>query len=215
MAEYYMAEGSAQRGPFKLEDLARQGVRADTLVWAEGMATWLRADQVPEVKAALGSSSGAGATTGGAAAYDAPAPYPTAEAPTAAYPQQPQYAQPAQYAQPQQYGQPYGQYPAGQYPGYPQTGYPQPYQPGGVPPGAANSKVAAGLCGILIGSLGIHKFVLGMNGAGVIMLLVTVLTCGWGGLIMGTIGLIEGIIYLTKSDEEFYQTYVVQKKQWF
>jgi hypothetical protein len=31
----------------------------------------------------------------------------------------------------------------------------------------------------------------------------------------GIIGLIEGIIYLTKTDEEFYQTYVVEKKAWF
>ncbi|NNC62181.1 MAG: hypothetical protein HKO11_07575, partial [Eudoraea sp.] len=33
--------------------------------------------------------------------------------------------------------------------------------------------------------------------------------------IPGLIGLIEGIIYLTKSDEEFYNTYQVGKKPWF
>jgi hypothetical protein len=32
---------------------------------------------------------------------------------------------------------------------------------------------------------------------------------------MGPIGLIEGILYLTKSDEEFYRTYVLGKKEWF
>jgi hypothetical protein len=32
---------------------------------------------------------------------------------------------------------------------------------------------------------------------------------------MGLIGLIEGIMYLMKSDEEFYQLYAVQKKEWF
>ena len=31
----------------------------------------------------------------------------------------------------------------------------------------------------------------------------------------GLVGLIEGIIYLTKSDEEFYNTYQVGKKPWF
>ncbi|MEY4085705.1 MAG: hypothetical protein RL074_1492, partial [Bacteroidota bacterium] len=31
----------------------------------------------------------------------------------------------------------------------------------------------------------------------------------------GLFGLIEGIIYLTKSDEEFYQTYQVGQKHWF
>jgi TM2 domain-containing membrane protein YozV len=79
----------------------------------------------------------------------------------------------------------------------------------------ASKKVAAGICGILLGSLGIHKFILGLTTPGIIMLLVTVLTCGFGGLVMGIIGLIEGIIYLTKSDEEFYQLYYVEKKEWF
>ena len=32
---------------------------------------------------------------------------------------------------------------------------------------------------------------------------------------MQVIGLAEGIIYLTKSDGEFYQTYAIQKKDWF
>jgi len=46
------------------------------------------------------------------------------------------------------------------------------------------------------------------------MLLVSILTCGFGGVVMGIIGLIEGIIYLTKSDEEFAQTYLSSKKGW-
>ena len=52
----------------------------------------------------------------------------------------------------------------------------------------------------------------GFNTAGIIMLVMGIFTCG---SISGIIGLIEGIIYLTKSDEEFYQTYAVQKKEWF
>ena len=32
---------------------------------------------------------------------------------------------------------------------------------------------------------------------------------------MAIIGLVEGIIYLTKSDEEFFKLYAIQKKQWF
>ena len=86
---------------------------------------------------------------------------------------------------------------------------PPPYRP------EDSKRIAAGICGIVIGSLGIHKFILGMTTPALIMLLVTVLTCGIGGAVMGIIGLIEGIIYLTKSDEEFYQTYVVGKKAWF
>ena len=80
---------------------------------------------------------------------------------------------------------------------------------------AGSTKLAAGLCGILLGSFGVHKFVLGMTTPGIIMAAVTVLTCGIGSVAMGTIGLIEGIIYLTKSDDEFYETYIVEKRPWF
>ena len=80
------------------------------------------------------------------------------------------------------------------------------------------SKVAAGLLGILLGSLGIHKFYLGYTSEGIIMLVVTIvgsLLVGLGPVVMGVIGLVEGILYLTKSDEDFYRTYVANKKGWF
>lgn len=79
----------------------------------------------------------------------------------------------------------------------------------------AGSKIAAGICGILLGSLGIHKFILGYTGAGLIMLLVTLLTCFIASPIMHLIGLIEGIIYLTKSDDDFVKTYVDHRREWF
>jgi len=82
------------------------------------------------------------------------------------------------------------------------------------PPGA-DKKIAAGVCGILLGALGIHKFILGYTTQGIIMLLVSILTLGFGAPIMGIIGLIEGILYLTKSDEDFSKTYVQNKKGWF
>jgi TM2 domain-containing membrane protein YozV len=91
-------------------------------------------------------------------------------------------------------------------------GYPQEPQ---VPQDVPGKKIAAGICAILLGSFGIHKFILGMTTPGIIMLLVTVLTCGVGGAVMWVIGIIEGIIYLTKSDEQFYQDYIVNKKDWF
>ncbi len=74
-----------------------------------------------------------------------------------------------------------------------------------------NKKLIAGILAIVIGSLGIHKFILGYTQEGIIQIVITIVTCGLGGII----GLIEGIIYLTKSDEEFYQTYQVGKKGWF
>lgn len=39
-----------------------------------------------------------------------------------------------------------------------------------------SKRIAAGVCGILLGSLGVHKFVLGYTKEGVIMLLFSVLT---------------------------------------
>lgn len=92
--------------------------------------------------------------------------------------------------------------------------------PPGVPPppaapSRASSKIPAGILGILLGSLGIHKFILGYTGAGLIMLLVSVLSCGILAPVMHLIGLIEGIIYLCKPDEEFVRTYVDGRKEWF
>ncbi|MGA2787780.1 MAG: NINE protein [Verrucomicrobiota bacterium] len=88
-----------------------------------------------------------------------------------------------------------------------------------APPSAAaaraSNKIPAGICGVLLGPLGIHKFILGYTGAGLIMLLVTVLSCFILWPIMHIIGLIEGIIYLCKSDEEFVRTYVDGRKEWF
>jgi TM2 domain-containing membrane protein YozV len=79
----------------------------------------------------------------------------------------------------------------------------------------ASTKIPAGVCGILLGSLGVHKFILGYTGAGLVMLLVSVLTCFMAAPVMGIIGLIEGILYLTRSDAEFVRTYVEGSKPWF
>ena len=87
--------------------------------------------------------------------------------------------------------------------------------PSSAPVPRASNKIPAGICGILLGSLGIHKFILGYTGAGLIMLLVTILTCGIAGCVMHVIGLIEGIIYLCKPDEEFVRVYVDGRKEWF
>lgn len=97
---------------------------------------------------------------------------------------------------------------------YPDQGYPQ--QPGYAPgypvgPRPDNKKVMTGILAILLGGFGVHKFVLGYTLEGIIQIVLTIVTCG----IASIIGLIEGIIYLTKSDEEFYQTYQVGRRTWF
>lgn len=79
--------------------------------------------------------------------------------------------------------------------------------------------VVAGLLAIFLGCFGIHKFYLGYNNAGFIMLAVTVigslLTLGLAGAVMGVIGIIEGIVYLTKSQTSFDETYVFGRQEWF
>lgn len=113
-----------------------------------------------------------------------------------------------------------------------QTDYQQPYQPGYQPiqpptpmygqalnqdwqKQGADKKILAGILGIVIGGLGIHKFILGYQKEGLTMLLVSVLSCFTLAGVMHVIGIIEGIMYLTKSDEEFVRTYLIGRKGWF
>lgn len=74
-----------------------------------------------------------------------------------------------------------------------------------------SQRVLCGVLGILIGGIGIHRFILGDAVGGLLRIVITVVTCGAGSLI----GFVEGIIYLTKSDEEFIETYQIGKKAWF
>lgn len=84
---------------------------------------------------------------------------------------------------------------------------------------SSDTKLIAGICAIVLGCLGVHKFILGYTSVGVVMLVVTIVgfffTCGIAPAIIGVIGLIEGIIYLTKSDEEFTRTYIENQRHWF
>ena len=77
---------------------------------------------------------------------------------------------------------------------------------------AENKKVLSGILAILLGGFGVHKFILGYTTEGIIMIVISAVTCFTIGPL---IGLIEGIIYLTKSDDEFYETYQAKKKGWF
>jgi TM2 domain-containing membrane protein YozV len=89
-------------------------------------------------------------------------------------------------------------------------------------PTAQKSKVTAGILALLLGGFGAHKFYLGFYGPALVFLLVNTigLLLTWvlaflPNLALGVIAFIEGIMYLTKSDEDFEQLYVVQKKRWF
>jgi TM2 domain-containing membrane protein YozV len=103
--------------------------------------------------------------------------------------------QPTQYQVPQS-----PQVPQYQPPQAPQYQAPPVYTPTGVP--ATNkSKNTAGILAIFLGGLGIHKFYLGKFGIGILYLVFC-----WT-YIPAILGVIEGIIYLTSSDEKFYSKY--------
>ncbi len=108
-------------------------------------------------------------------------------------------------------------------PAAPPLGYTMP-TPGGYNQSEVNSKkILCGVLGIMIGALGVHKFVLNYTGTGILMLCLSlglaVVTCGilapFSLGVMGIIGMVEGIIYLTKSDEEFYRLYILGRRPWF
>jgi TM2 domain-containing membrane protein YozV len=90
--------------------------------------------------------------------------------------------------------------------------------------------MAAGILGILLGQFGVHKFVLGLPVPGAIMLVVSLvgfvgcvtgMFCFFpfvlclGNLARSVIGLVEGIMYLSQTDADFYQRYAVEKRGWF
>ncbi|MBK5095808.1 MAG: NINE protein [Deltaproteobacteria bacterium] len=68
-------------------------------------------------------------------------------------------------------------------------------------PGKISRRVAAAIFAILLGSFGVHRFFLGQIGWGILY----VLFC-WT-FIPAVAGLIEGILYLTMSEEEFETKY--------
>ena len=110
--------------------------------------------------------------------------------------------------------------------------------------GSEKTKVVAGLLGIFLGWAGVHKFYLGIKrpatiqlavgGGGLVLALIVAnifLALGIFGIgvfialllyavgyialmAAGILGLAEGIIYLTKSDEDFQSIYVTGQKQW-
>ena len=80
--------------------------------------------------------------------------------------------------------------------------------------GDKNRYIAAILaCPFLLGMLGLHKFYLGRVWAGVVMIVGTCLVVT--APIVFVIAFLEMIIYLVKSDQSFYEDYVVGGKSWF
>lgn len=134
------------------------------------------------------------------------------------------FSQPGAYQQPYQAYQPQGQPNQAYMPydtTYQQQSVPRqpPVQPHYAPPLASRDHVAAGLLAIFLGGFGVHKFYLGYNTQGFIMLALGliggVLSFGLALGVVWIIAFIEGIIYLVKPQSEFERTYIYGKREWF
>ena len=96
------------------------------------------------------------------------------------------------------------------------------------------SKIVAGLTGIFLGGFGVHKFYLGYASQGAILLAVTlglslpvtmvvhasriiplIQLVGILKYIPVLVGIVEGVIYLTRSDEDFQRIYATGQRGWF
>lgn len=67
------------------------------------------------------------------------------------------------------------------------------------------SRGVAGLLAILLGSLGIHYFYLGKTTAGILTILLSLVTCG----IFATLMFIQGILLFCMNNEDFRRKYVL------
>lgn len=211
MAQWYIVYNGQRIGPVEKVELKQYGLEPNSLVWCAGMANWAPASSVselveiinvqkpepakqPEPQQPAAASRQYGQNGGSAGeTYSIPNRQSYGQQQQQGYGQQQQgYGQPQDYGQQQQnYGQQYGQQPQdyGQHNDY--------YQPSG-------KRVAAGICALLLGGLGVQYFVCGKIGAGFICILLTIITCGFWEIV----SLIQGIVMLTMSDQDFDRKYV-------
>lgn len=82
---------------------------------------------------------------------------------------------------------------------------------------ASGDKFVVGIIAVLFGAFGIHKFILGYNKEGLILLGISsiLLTFGHSTGFISIIGIVEGIIYMSKSTQDFAKIYVSGKREWF
>lgn len=81
-----------------------------------------------------------------------------------------------------------------------------------------DKKWIATLLAFFFGSVGAHKFYLGYTKQGIIMLVAFIfgfILLGIPSLIVFIIGFIEAILYLSKDEELFDETYVANERPWF
>ncbi len=76
-------------------------------------------------------------------------------------------------------------------------------------------RLTAGVFAVLFGALGIHKFILGRPITGLITLLVSVLSLGKLAPLTALLGIIEGFLYISLSNDAFRRHYIDGDRRWF
>jgi TM2 domain-containing membrane protein YozV len=82
----------------------------------------------------------------------------------------------------------------------------------------AEKRIVAGVLGICFGGLGVHKFYLGYKTQGLVMLGSFVLGLVFAGIpsaVVALIGFVEGIMYLSLSNEEFTKRHATLQHPWW
>ncbi len=189
--DWYYAIGEDRQGPISLDELRQLAfdgtLRPSDLVWNETMSDWREAGQVRELQGYIGKSR----NRTNRERFE-------------------KVTRPSRHYDQDDYDDQY-------------------YGPSRdkmrLPRDIANQKITAGLLALLLGGLGVHKFYLGFNTSGTIILVctlvswgLTIVSCGllfFLPMIFPIITLVEGIIYLTKSDRDFHYDYNIRKKEWF
>ena len=208
MVYYWVIGAEGQRyGPADIDTLVcwahEQRINASTILIDRGTERQITAESLTAVAAAIRRTAIGGEAV--AIERDVPAPD---EAATATRLPTPDGVPPSPFVHPGQPGGPTVS-PGRAIPPVPliPLGSPYPHQPSPMPYAARvrgpKNKVVAGLLGIFLGGLGIHRFYLGYTGIGLLMLFLSVFGlvasvfsfgCVFG--IVGLWGFVEGIICL-------------------
>ena len=73
---------------------------------------------------------------------------------------------------------------------------------------SGKSRGIAGLLAILMGWCGLHYFYIGKTSAGVLFLLIAILSCGLLATITTIVSIIQGVLFFTSTQEEFEARWV-------
>lgn len=57
MSKYFYSDGSNQHGPFTLDELKTKPITPSTLVWYDGLPSWVAASSLPELSSIISSST--------------------------------------------------------------------------------------------------------------------------------------------------------------